>query len=195
MLTYMFTGVVLSTALELFRAKKIQHAVFEYSASKEFQSRNGTDLDTFLPTLFELGATKCFALHRRKPLIFQILRRDAALFKQTMTATQEQTDVYCAFVPVTFSAPLWTPTTILTDGKVNEFIFGPASRETARVRAKRDPRFARRDTYSSACAAAPPPPPSPVHTQHSSNSSSPDNQFKNLNTDVNKNAALLYKID
>lgn len=174
----LFVGVVLSTALKLFRAKKIKHAVFEYSASAEFRSRNGTDLATFLPTLFQLGASKCFALHRRKPMIFQILRRDAELFQQTMLVRQEQTDVYCAFVPVTFTAPRWTVNTTLTDGKANKFLFGKPSKVIAWARASVDPRFARRNTYSSPCT-------------RSSNSSS-SSPFL-LNERGNKKATVRYK--
>ena len=178
-------GVVLSTALELFRAGKVKHAVFEYSTSAEFQSRNGTDLDAFLPLLFQLGATKCFALHRKKPRIFEVLRGDAELFKQTLRAAQEQADVYCAFVPVTFTAPRWTPDTKLADGTVYEFIFGQPSKVTAWARARKDPRFARRNTHSSPCTAARP--------RRPSSDSSSETHF-NLNKHGNK-TTLWYKID
>lgn len=142
--------MVLATAMELFRSKKIKHAVFEYTPFDEFLARNGTDFDTFLPTLFDtLGATKCYALHRRKPNIFEISRSDVALFTETMRKNHMQTDVYCAFVPLkrlahfASSQPKWTPQTNMADGPViDEFMHGKRSSQTAHKRAKKDPRFA-----------------------------------------------------
>jgi FkbM family methyltransferase len=90
-----FEGDVLASSSGLFQQALVDHAVWEYTPA-QFEGR-GTDFKDFIPSLYRLGAKKCFLCHRTKPLLFLIDPSKLDIVYQHLKAIRMQTDVYCAF--------------------------------------------------------------------------------------------------
>jgi FkbM family methyltransferase len=101
-----FEGDVLETARKMFAAKRVKHAIWEYTP---YHFAERTNWSRMLPEMQAYGARACYGLHRRQGIIYRIRESDFELFRETMKAAQLQTDIYCSFVDdVTISAADWT---------------------------------------------------------------------------------------
>ena len=86
-----FEVEVLGTASSLFKRKRIMHALFVYTPL-HYMNRGSKDHQSFLPLLFDYGATSCYFLRRNQRGVVRIKMTNQ------LKRIKVQSDVYCSFL-------------------------------------------------------------------------------------------------